>query len=263
MTLDKMKDIIGIIPHVLLIFIIQILDILPSGDGRVMYGFWQIGAFTGLGSMFAGMLGGAALSYFGGMKARNAVKKMKQWRIRESGKDAKRSKDELGRYKDMYSNLSMSNPYLNMEKSMEDLTINQQQTQFERQTFQQSQKNILSALRPSVGASGIASLAQSLVRQGERSEQQVAASVAQQESRNRMLALQQREGIQRLEREGRRIPTDFRAQQIGSMMGMTQQEYEMNKDLQQQYYGIEMNQASARLGSNLRTFNTLLGSMPG
>ena len=219
------------------------------------------GAITG--AMAGGLAAGAAVSYFGGMGGRAKVKHRDTWRVRHAADEKKRSRDELRRWQNMYSNLSMSNPYVNMENKMEDLTINQEQIQFQRQAFQQSQKNILSSLRQGVGAGGVASLAQSLVRQGEQSEQQIAANVAQQEADNRILALQQRERLQRLEAEGKGIETDFRAQQLGAMMGMTQQEYEMNKDLQQQYYGVQMNQASTRIQSNLSAFNTLLGSMPG
>lgn len=247
---SKIKEIIGIVAWTLLIFITQKLMTSTSGGDYNQ-------------CFFLGMLLGKAVSYFGGMKGRAKAKFRDTWRIREARGEAKRSQDELGRWKNMYSNLAMSNPYVNMENTMEDLTINQKQTQFERQTFQQSQKNILSALRPKAGAGGVASLAQALVRQGETSQQQMAAGIAQQQTRNRQLALQQRERIQMMGRQGERISADFRNQQIGAMMGLTQQEYEMNKDLQQQQYGIAMDQQSSRIQSNLSSFNTLLGAMPG
>ena len=86
-------------------------------------------------------------------------------------------------------------------------------------------------------------------------------NIAQQESSNRVLALQQRERLQRLEREGRRIPMDFRTQQLGAMMGMTQEQYTTDKDLQQQFYGVGARQAIARIQSNSSMMSSLLGSM--
>ena len=57
---------------------------------------------------------------------------------------------EMEKYKDQYKRLDtsniyagISNPYANMENVMEDLTVNQQQAQFERQMAQQSQANIM------------------------------------------------------------------------------------------------------------------------
>ena len=143
---------------------------------------------------------------------------------------------------------------------MEDLTINQQKVALERQTFQQSQRNILNTMKQGVGGSGVASLAQALVRQGQAAQQQFSANIAKQESENRILALRQREAIDRLGREGKRIPIDFRTQQIGAMMGMTQQQYAADKDLEQQYHASTMNQASARIQSGL---SALRGFMPG
>ena len=51
----------------------------------------------------------------------------------------------MDRLKNIYANLDTSNPFLNMENVMEDLTINQKQAQFQAQQFQQSQfmKNYL------------------------------------------------------------------------------------------------------------------------
>ena len=263
MKLDKTKEIFGLILWTIFIFVAKYI-VASNSCGNYTYAFFP-GFLASIGAVGSAV---GALGAFGIMSTQGLVKSgfarrkiRENWRIEHAKMDAKDSSRQLEHYKNMYSNLSMSNPYLNMEKSMEDLTVNQQQYQFQRQAFQQSQKNILSTMQQGVGASGVASLAQSLVRQGEKNEQQMAANIAQQESNNRALALQQRERLQRLEREGGRIPTDFRAQQMAAMMGMAQQQYASDKDLEQQYHASTMQQASARISSNLSAFQTMLGGM--
>ena len=54
----------------------------------------------------------------------------------------------------------VSNPYAQMQNTMEDLTVNQQQSQFEAQQNQQNQSNILGSMKGAAGGSGVAGLAQ-------------------------------------------------------------------------------------------------------
>ena len=263
MNINKIKEIIGAVLCVLWVLAIQASDIIPGDNNGVVYAvvpFLGPAMLTTITSSMFGALAAAKYASFAfGKGVRNQVQMDKLFRERHAEDEARRTKSNLSRLTNMYSNLSMSNPYLNMENAMEDLTVNQNQYQFQRQAFQQSQKNILGALRPTAGASGVASLAQSLVRQNQVSEQQMAASIAREESRNRTLALQQREGLERLEREGRRIPIDFQAQQMQTMIGMQQQEMMMNKELQQKYYEGEM----GRYSSALDTAVGIQGQMAG
>ena len=90
----------------------------------------------------------------------------------------------------IYSNLDTSNPYLNLENTMEALTVNQQQAQFEAQQFQQSQANIMANLQGAAGGSGVAALAQTLANQGQIAAQQSAASIGAQEAANQQLMAQ-------------------------------------------------------------------------
>ena len=99
----------------------------------------------------------------------------------QANKEAKKAEDryntamdEFNQMKDVYSSVDTSNPFENitnqfagMENTMEDLTVNQQQADFQAQQFQQSQANIMSGLRGAAGGSGIAALAQTLARQGQ------------------------------------------------------------------------------------------------
>tara|TARA_R100001443_G_scaffold43882_1_gene56875 strand:- start:1401 stop:2165 length:765 start_codon:yes stop_codon:yes gene_type:complete len=95
--------------------------------------------------------------------------------------------------------VDLQNAYDNMENTFEDLTINQQQAEFERQTFQQQQKDTMESLRQAAGGSGIASLAQAMANQSATQAQRAAASIGQQEARNRMLAAQQAAKIDQLQ----------------------------------------------------------------
>ena len=153
---------------------------------------------------------------FGGRRAKKAARK--------AAREERRKKAEMNRLRDIYSNIDTSNPFLNMENTMEDLTVNQQQAQFEAQQFQQSQSNILNTLRGSAGSSGIAALAQSLAQQGQLAAQRSSASIGQQEATNQRMAAQQAGQIQAQERRGEIISRQQQRDQTGTLLGMSQSE---------------------------------------
>ena len=134
------------------------------------------------------------------------------------------SRAEMNRMKQIYSDLDTSNPYLNMENTMEDLTINQKQAQFEAQQFQQSQANILDSMRGAAGGSGIASVAQALAQQGQLAAQRSAASIGAQESANQRLKQQEAGRLQTLERRGELISRDLERNKVTTLLGMAQGE---------------------------------------
>ena len=84
---------------------------------------------------------------------------------------------------------------------MEDLTVNQQQAQFQAQQTQQSQANILSSLQ--TGGNFNAGNIQALANQGAVSAQRASASIGQQESANRMAQAREASRLQTMERKGR------------------------------------------------------------
>ena len=143
---------------------------------------------------------------------------------RRAAKKERDSRREMRRLKDVYANLDTSNPYLNMENVYEDLTVNQQQAQFQRQQFQQSQANILDSLRGAAGGSGIASLAQSLAQQGQIAAQRSSATIGAQEATNQRMRQQEAGRLQSLEREGNVYSRDLERQQVGTLLGMSQAE---------------------------------------
>ena len=163
---------------------------------------------------------GAGASVLGGIFGAVSAGKAK----RDAEAKEKVARAEMNRLKDVYSNLDTSNPYLNMENVMEDLTINQQQAQFERESFQQSQANIMGGLRGAAGSSGIAALAQSLAQQGQIAAQRSSASIGQQEAANIRAERQMAGQIQAQERQGDLISRQMEERKQSTLLGMSQQE---------------------------------------
>jgi len=155
-----------------------------------------------------------------GIWKRSAAKKKEQ----RAKKKEKKARQEMNRLKGIYASLDTSNPYLNMENKMEDLTINQQQAQFQSQQFQQSQANILGGLRGAAGGAGIAGLAQQLAQQGQIASQQASAGIGQQERQNQMAERQAAAQIQAKEREGVVKSREAELAKQSTLLGMSQAE---------------------------------------
>tara|TARA_R100001594_G_C4031875_1_gene261465 strand:- start:84 stop:728 length:645 start_codon:yes stop_codon:yes gene_type:complete len=124
-------------------------------------------------------------------------------------KAIKEAQAEYDEQKAAYRNLEtsniygdVSNPYANMQNVMEDLTVNQQQAQFEAQQGQQQRANIMSQMSGAAGSSGIAGLAQAMANQGQLATQRASASIGQQEAANQRAAAQQAGQLQTMERQG-------------------------------------------------------------
>ena len=111
------------------------------------------------------------------------------------------ARTELNKQRAAYEGLDTSNlaanvvnPYANIqtqfENTFEDLTVNQQQAQFQAQQGAQQRSNILESMRGAAGGSGVAALAQAMANQGQLATQQASASIGQQESANQRLMAQ-------------------------------------------------------------------------
>jgi len=151
------------------------------------------------------------------------------------------AKAEMQKMKKEYQNLDTSNlaagvrnPYQNLENTFEDMTVNQQQAQFQSQQFQQSQANIMDSLGSAAGGSGIASLAQTLANQGILSAQKSSASIGMQEAQNQKMAAQQGAKNQAMEGQGEMYAEKMRQagaqeargleyQKTSTLFGMSQQ----------------------------------------
>ena len=86
-----------------------------------------------------------------------------------------------------------------MENVMEDLTVNQQQVQFEKDMAMQQNVNTLDALSRGGGASGAAALAQSMAGVQSQQRRGLSGMIGQQESANRMAKAQQAANLQQME----------------------------------------------------------------
>ena len=114
---------------------------------------------------------------------------------------------------------------------MEDLTINRQTAEFERQQQEQQRANIMQQMRGAAGSSGIAALAQSLANQGALDAQKASASIAEQEQANQQAARQEASRIQDLrlgedariqglERTGELKSREMEAAKIDSLLAL-------------------------------------------
>ena len=132
---------------------------------------------------------------------------------------------KLDKQKAEYKSMKFTNPFANMENTFEDLTVNQQQAQFQAQQGSQQRANIMQNLRGAAGSSGIAGLAQSLANQGSLQTQQISASIGQQESRNQIAAAKGASAVQVAQTQGdqwvQQAEMDRQATLLGMQMGQT------------------------------------------
>ena len=124
-----------------------------------------------------------------------------------------------------YKAVKFVNPFSDMENVYEDLTVNQQQAQFQAQQGAQQRANIMQNLRGAAGGSGVAGLAQALANQGQLQTQQISASIGEQEARNQLAAAKGAGAVQIAERQGeqwvQQAEMDRQATLLGMQMGET------------------------------------------
>ncbi len=157
--------------------------------------------------------GGAAKAISGGVKKKKAKAA------------AAAAQAELEAQKQAFKNLDTSNPYTNMENTMEDLTVNQEEAQFVAEKQAQSQANILADMRGAAGGSGIAALAQTLANQGSDNARKAAVSIGKQEQQNQTLERKEASRLQGLEREGDIMSRQMVADKTNALMGMAADDY--------------------------------------
>ena len=108
---------------------------------------------------------------------------MDRKRIKREREEARKAYAES---KEAYASMEISNPYANLQNTAEDLTVNQQAAQFQRETMRQQQANTLNQLRGAAGGSGIGALAQALANQQTQGAAQIAAGIGKQEQANQL-----------------------------------------------------------------------------
>jgi len=121
---------------------------------------------------------------------------------RKAKKANQAAKVQMEKDREAYMNMDTSNPYLNMENTMEDLTVNTQAADFQAEQNQAGMANTLSNMNKAAGGSGIAALAQAMANQGQIANQKASISIAEQENNNQKAERKEASRIQGLEREG-------------------------------------------------------------
>ena len=130
---------------------------------------------------------------------------------------------DYDRRKADYENTDTSNVYANMENTMEDLTVNQDQAKFQTEQSQQGLSNIMGSMQGSAGGSGIAALAQSLASQQQNQVRQASMDIGKQEQSNQMAERSQAGNLQLYEAKGELISRDAEMEKTETLMGMSQQ----------------------------------------
>ena len=133
------------------------------------------------------------------------------------------AQNEFNRNKAAFSNLDTSNVYTNMQNTMEDLTVNQEQAQFQTEQANQGLSNIMGNLQGSAGGSGIAALAQSLAGQQQQQVRQASIDIGRQEQSNQQAERQQASNLQLYEKKGELISRDAEKDKVSTLLGMSQQ----------------------------------------
>jgi len=213
----------------------------------------------------AAIVGGATLlsagvSYMGqkSMQRQNARLTREQLALqREQQKklDAQRAK---------YEAIEFVNPYTDMENPFEDLTVNQQQAQFQAQLGSQQRADILQGLRGAAGTSGVAGLAQSLANQQQRQAQQISASIGQQEARNQMLAAKGAAAADMAERGGEAMVQQAEMSRQSTLLGVEYGQMAGANAGVQQAYANQMQgnvMAQQMLSDRLNMVTNAVGSM--
>ena len=142
---------------------------------------------------------------------------------RKRKEEQREAQREFNMNKQRFSALDTSNVYTNMQNTMEDLTVNQQQAQFQAEQANQGLVNIMGGLQGAAGGSGIAALAQSLAGQQANQIRQASIDIGRQEQANQQAAAQQAANIQLYERKGELISRDAEREKVGTLLGMSQQ----------------------------------------
>jgi hypothetical protein len=130
---------------------------------------------------------------------------------------------EYNRRKASFENLDTSNVYANMQNTMEDLTVNQEQAQFQAEQSQQGLSNIMGSLQGAAGGSGIAALAQSLAGQQQQQVRQASMDIGRQEQANQMAERQQAGNLQLYEAKGELQSREAEKEKTETLLGMSQQ----------------------------------------
>jgi len=202
--------------------------------------------------MSFGAIGVAAIGGVMGMKAADRNRQAAKEMADKARLERQRQQEALQIQKNKFRSTRIENPFANMQNTYEDLTVNQQASQFQAQQFAQSQANIMGQLRGAAGASGIAGLAQTLANQGALQTQRMSANIAQQESANQRLRAQGAANIQTYERQGQQYVQQSMLDRESTILGM---QMGQTAGANQAFAQAQANQMSADLAQQQNVAN--------
>ena len=177
-----------------------------GGGGGALGGVTKEGA-AGIAGIASG-LAGIAGSLVGGRARR---------------REQRQAEKELKLRKSEYDAFEFQDPTKNMTNPFEDLTVNQQQAQFQSQQQQQALAGTLSGLQGAAGGGGIAALAQTLAQQSSANLQQASASIGAQESANQMARAQGQQNLEAQRAEGAKYVQDATFGKMETQLDMAAQ----------------------------------------
>ena len=200
-----------------------------------------------------------------GVSAYNASKNRKL--AEGQATDAKTARDkakaQLDREKAAYRATKLKNVYANIENPYEDLTVNQQQAQFQSQQMDAQRANIMRGLKGAAGASGIASLAQAMANQGQLQTQRISASIGQQEARNQMLMARGASAADMAERGGEQWLQSAKMDKQATLLSMEYGEATGANQALQTAKANEMNSKIAQQQVTADMFGTVAQGLAG
>lgn len=171
----------------------------------------------------------APTKFIGGL-VKMGVSLFNMGKVKEAQRQAK---DDLAAEMDAFRALDTSNPYADIENAFEDLTVNTQEAEFQRDSAQQAQANILGSLKESAGGSGIGSLAQSLANQASIDARRSSASIGAQEAQNQRLSAQGAASVQSQKAQGKYMSQQMEMNKQSTLTGIAQTNMqEANQSLQ-------------------------------
>jgi hypothetical protein len=129
---------------------------------------------------------------------------------------------EMNMRKAQFEMADTSNVYKDMENTMEDLTVNTQQADFQAQQANQGIANTMNAMQGAAGGSGIAAMAQAMAGQQAQNMRQASVSIGQQEQANQMAERNMASQLQNQERVGELQSRAAEKEKTDTLFGMAQ-----------------------------------------
>ena len=177
-------------------------------------------------------------------------------------------KAKLKEEMDKYKSHKFKNPYANlsMENFAEDVTVNQQQAQFQAQQGSQTRANIMSSFSGAAGSSGIAGLAQAMANQGQLQTQQISASIGMQEQANQRLKIAGAErvaGVELQKATGDAMVASAEMGRMKTLIGMQQASTAGAMDYSNQADAYQMNADNALTSAWSGGISNVVGGVVG